>query len=218
VGLWISEPSTLATDYLLGVIALVCAKKAWLRVGQQSSRRMWAFALGALACASFAGGTYHGFGVLIGERAATGIWKLTTMATGVASCFLLVAALLASFSGWLGRGLIAVAVAKLIIYLGWMLEHDGFVFVILDYGSTLLVVLALIFAGRLRGDPWCRAYIAGGIVISIAAAVVQQSGIRLHQHFNHNDVMHVIQMGGVWLLYRGGSRLRNAGGTDGGQS
>ena len=99
-----------------------------------------------------------------------------------------------------------------------MLEHDGFVFVILDYGTTLLVVLALTLVGRLRGDPRCRPYIAGGIATSIAAAVVQQSGIRLHQHFNHNDVMHVIQMGGVWLLYSGGSRLRDAGGRDGGQS
>ena len=35
----------------------------------------------------------------------------------------------------------------------------------------------------------------------LLAAVVQQCGIGLHQHFNHNDLMHVIQMGGVWLLY-----------------
>ena len=29
--------------------------------------------------------------------------------------------------------------------------------------------------------------------------------------------MHVIQMAGVWLLYRGGARLRDAGGTNGSQ-
>ena len=29
--------------------------------------------------------------------------------------------------------------------------------------------------------------------------------------------MHVIQMAGVWLLYQGGARLRDAGGTNGSQ-
>ena len=44
------------------------------------------------------------------------------------------------------------------------------------------------------------------------APLLQQSGIRLHAHFNHNDLMHVVQMGAVWLLYEGGRRLRDANG------
>jgi hypothetical protein len=59
--------------------------------------------------------------------------------------------------------------------------------------------------------------VTGGILASIAAAVVQQSGVRLHRHFNHNDLMHVVQMGGVWLLYQGGARLRDRG-SDGGHA
>ena len=101
-----------------------------------------------------------------------------------------------------------------------MLGHDEFRFVIYDYGSTLAILLLLVVAAeRTHGVEGHRAYIASGILVSIAAAGVQQSGIRLHRHFNHNDLMHVVQMGGVWLLYKGGARLRpDAGGSDGGQS
>ncbi len=94
-----------------------------------------------------------------------------------------------------------------------MLGHDDFRFVIYDYGSTLAILLLLLMSGRTSGMSGHRAYIASGIVVSIAAAAVQQSGFRLHRHFNHNDLMHVVQMGGVWLLYKGGARLRDAGGT-----
>jgi hypothetical protein len=48
-----------------------------------------------------------------------------------------------------------------------------------------------------------------GVMVSFAAAGVQQSGFALHQHFNHNDLYHVIQMAGVYLLYRGGRLLRS---------
>jgi hypothetical protein len=98
-----------------------------------------------------------------------------------------------------------------------MLTHDEFRFVIYDYGSTLAILLLLVATERTQGVDGHRAYIAQGIIVSIAAALVQQSGFRLHQHFNHNDLMHVIQMGGVWLLYKGGARLRDAGGLHGTQ-
>src|SRR5262245_30895918 len=171
---------------------------------------MWAGALGAVAVASFAGGTYHGFGRVMAEPAALMVWKLTTMSMGVASFFLLAGAIQASFCGRLRAWLLAGAAIKLLIYLLWMMSHDGFVWVILDYGSALLIVLALAVSGRTRGTGGHHRYVAAGILVSIAAAAVQQSGFRVHQHFNHNDLMHVIQMGGMWLLFMGGARLQDA--------
>ena len=52
--------------------------------------------------------------------------------------------------------------------------------------------------------------IIAGIGVSILAALVQQSGFDLHRHLNHNDLQHVVQMLAVWLLYRGGTLLRDA--------
>jgi hypothetical protein len=215
----ISEPSTLVTDYILGTLAGICGVLLLKhnRFVGQTSIRFWALALLATATASYLGGTYHGFGPVLSAPVAAVLWKATTVSMGVASFFLLAASFAASSSGQLRRWLIAAAALKLAFYAAWMFNHDEFRFVIYDYGSTLAILLVLVVSGRLHGVSGHRAYIGSGILVSIAAAGVQQSGIRLHRHFNHNDLMHVVQMGGVWLLYQGGARLRDAGGADGGQ-
>jgi hypothetical protein len=208
----ISEPSTLLTDYVLGALTAVLA---WRAVRGRQSRgnsaiQFFAAALGATAIASFAGGTFHGFGPAMSPAAGALLWTLTTVAMGVASAFLLAAAITAAFTGLTRRVLLIVAAVKLFGYSWWMLTHDAFVYVILEYGSTLLFVLVLLAAKQIRGDRGHRVYLAAGILLSIAAAGIQQSGIRLHRHFNHNDLMHVVQMAAVWLLYQGGRRLQDA--------
>jgi hypothetical protein len=215
----ISEPTTLITDYLLGTLAECCALLLLRRnrALRQQSVQLWAYALIGTALASYVGGTYHGFQHTLGIAVASVLWKATTLAMGAASFFLLAAAFTAAFSGRDRRWLIGAAALKFIIYAVWMLGHDEFRFVIYDYGSTLAILLLLLIAERTTGLSGHRAYIASGILVSIAAASVQQSGFRLHRHFNHNDLMHVIQMAGVWLLYQGGARLRDAGGANGSQ-
>jgi hypothetical protein len=217
--LTISEPTTLVTDYMLGTLSELCGvfllkQNLTLR---QTSIRLWAFALMAAAMGSYVGGTYHGFQHALSVPVAALLWKVTTISMGVASFLLLAAAINSAFAGQDRRWLLAGAALKLTIYVLWMLGHDEFRFVIYDYGSTLVILMLLVVAGRTHGVSGHRAYIASGILVSIAAAAVQQSGVRLHQHFNHNDLMHVVQMGGVWLLYKGGARLRDAGGFDGAQ-
>ena len=204
---------------MLGTLAEVCGVfllKEYATV-RHASIRWWALALFAVAMGSYAGGTYHGFQYTLGPLVAGILWKVTTISMGIASFLLLAAAITSSFSGQHRKWLITGAALKLAIYAGWMLTHDEFRYVIYDYGSTLAILLLLIAFERTNGVDRHRAYIAQGIMVSIAAALVQQSGFRLHQHFNHNDLMHVIQMAGVWLLYKGGARLRDAGGLHGTQ-
>jgi len=206
----ISEPTTLATDYILGtlsgVFGVLLLRHNWRP--RQRAVTLWAAALLAAAAGSFVGGTYHGFQSALGAHAAT-VWTLTTISMGLASFLLLGAALIAGFSGRWRTWLLGLAALKLCVYVAWMLGHDEFRYVIYDYGSTLAILLILVAAGQTHGVAGHRALIASGILVSIAAAVVQQSGVRLHQHFNHNDLMHVVQMGGVWLLFKGGAGLRD---------
>jgi hypothetical protein len=207
----ISEPSTLVTDYLLGTLAEVfgIVLLGHNRTLRQTCIPLWAMALMAVALASYLGGTYHGFQHMVNLRVAGALWKLTTISMGAASLLLLASAFTAAFSGLGRRWLVGAAAAKFGVYAVWMLGHDDFRYVIYDYGSTLAILLLLVVTGRTNGVSGHRAFIASGILVSIAAAIVQQSGVRLHQHFNHNDLMHVVQMGGVWLLYKGGLRLRD---------
>ena len=56
---------------------------------------------------------------------------------------------------------------------------------------------------------WNGAILAG-VALSIVGALVQASGFTLHEHFNHNDLYHVIQTVAVILLYRGAHRLADS--------
>jgi len=44
-------------------------------------------------------------------------------------------------------------------------------------------------------------------LVSLAASWVQVMRISLHENFNHNDLFHVIQMLGMYLMYRGGLEI-----------
>ena len=89
----------------------------------------------------------------------------------------------------------------------WMVGHDDFSYVILEYLPAMVFVLVVSVWRWLghgwRGGPWAVA----GILTSFVAAGVQASGFALHRHFNHNDLYHVIQMLGFYLIYRAGDKL-----------
>jgi hypothetical protein len=208
----IAEPSTLVSDYVLGTFAGVLAWRLFHRVRTSGERApvLWAAAIAATSAASFAGGTYHGFHTATAPAVAGRVWTVVMLTIGAASFLLLASAVVASFDGRARRWWLTAAALKLVVYCVWVLRHDAFVFAIADYGSALLVVLWLAATGRLCGAAGWRSPVVGGVAVTIVAAALQQSGLDLHRHFNHNDLQHVVQIGAVWLLYRGGARLRDS--------
>ena len=74
-----------------------------------------------------------------------------------------------------------------------------------------MLVIGLLYLGlpTLRYHRSAR-WIIAGIVVTIAAAAVQQSGVDLHVYLNHNDLQHLTQMIAVSLLYKGGAEFRDA--------
>jgi hypothetical protein len=207
----ITEPTTMLTDYALAALGVWFGWRL-VRGGREageSSRVLWGASFLAMAMAAVAGGTAHGFAEVLGEVESTWIWKLTTFSIGLASAALLAAAAIARLAGAARVAMLSLVVAKLAVYLAWMSVHDEFRFVIYDYAPSMVaVVLLLALPGAVApvaGAGWATA----GVAVSFAAAAVQASGFTLHRHFNHNDLYHVIQMGGLYLLYRGGALLRD---------
>ncbi len=207
----ITEPTTLVTDYLLAALGVWFGWRlvSGGREAGETSRIFWGASCLALAVAAAAGGTSHGFAGYLGGSEGTWVWKLTLFSTGLSSAAMLAAAVLARLAGAARVAALGLVVAKLAVYLAWMSVHDGFVFVIADYAPSMLAVVALLALpgrhGRLPGAGW----VAAGVAVSFAGAAVQQSGFSLHRHFNHNDLFHLIQMAGLYLLYRGGALLRD---------
>ena len=72
------DPMALATDYALGILALVFASRI------RHVHRSWALAFLFTAIGAFLGGSYHGFAP---DDAM--LWKGTVFAVGIASFYLL---------------------------------------------------------------------------------------------------------------------------------
>jgi hypothetical protein len=200
-----SEPTTMATDYVLVVLCGFFAWRLW-RVGKEAAQASicsWAAGFVCFGLASLAGGTFHGFSTLFSEAILQSLWRVTIYAVGLASFFLLTGTLSACIGLPVRRYAMLLPYVQLVVYVLWMGTHDDFRFVIYNYAITNLGILVLQFHAGMTHRAMSGLWLGGGVLVSCLAAVVQASDIALHQHFNHNDLYHVIQMGGMYLLYRG---------------
>ena len=186
------------TDYALAGVTVFLG---WLsRTNSSRSARYWLLAFAALAIAAFLGGTYHGLRI-------EALWKPTVLLAGVASFGMLAGSAYATTTGNVRRALLIAAAVKLALYEAWMLGHDAFIFVIADTGSALLAVAALhLLALEHPATRW----ILAGVAASLVAAGVQAGRLALHEHFNHNDLYHVVQIAAMLLYYAGVKRMRDA--------
>ena len=178
----LTDPMALVTDSALGIAALIFAAKTW------RGNRMWALAFVFTGVAAICGGLFHAFG----DRTPL-LWKLMVMAVGIASFFLLAGT---------HRRLFVVAAVKFVVYMTWMTTHDAFLFVILDYGITLLLVGIF--------HP-AKKWVWGSIGVSVLGALVQQAHLTIHPKWlDSNDLYHLIQIVALWMLYRAATMQRHA--------
>jgi hypothetical protein len=201
---------SMLTDYLLAIVATVCALRLKYRLPhrRQLSISWWAGGFAALALAAVAGGTYHGIGAALGPEASAALWKLTVYAVGVFNFAALMGSTVGCVGGQRRSRLISLNVALLLVYAVWMATHDDFRYVVYYSAAAMLglFLLHLVYGKREASTPWMVA----AVVVSAIAAVVQAQGIGLLA-LGYNDLYHLIQVVGVYLFYRGGTLLRDHG-------
>ena len=208
----ISEPMTMASDYVLAALALLLARPL-LKVGREADRRparLWGFALVATAAGALWGGTSHGFVLQLGETGLAVLWKLTVWSIGAASALMAAGSIVAVLDGRVRRVLLTIVALKFAVYFVWMAFHDPFFYVIIEYAPSMVGVAGLHAYARRSGDE-AAAWMIGGVAVSFAAAGIQQSGWVFHEYFNYNDLYHLVQMAALYLFYRGAGLLREAG-------
>ena len=201
----IQEPMTLLTDYALGSLCVFLALRL-CRGGPEASRAHWALAFFGSAAAAFLGGTHHGFILWLNESVAALLWKATLLSIGLAAyCAMVATAQSRLPSRWV-RPVRIVAGVKLCAYAGVVLSTDAFLTAILDYSVAFGFVVAVYGAAWIRRGDEAARWVVGGVLTSFLAAGIQAAGIAPHPQFNHNDLYHVVQMVGMWLLYEGAGR------------
>ena len=201
----IHEPMTLLTDYLLGALCVLLAMRL-RRGGSKTSRARWSLAFLGCAAAAFLGGTYHGFLPWLDGSVAAPLWKATLLSIGLAAYCATVATAQSRLSPRWVRPVRVVAGVKLCAYAGVVLSTDAFLIAILDYSVAFGFVVAVYGAAWIRRGDVAAPWVVAGVMTSFFAAGIQAAGIAPHPQFNHNDLYHVVQMVGMWLLYEGASR------------
>ncbi len=100
----ISEPTTMLTDYGLGILCLIWG---WKLLGPKDRRSvaeaLWARAFFTTGVAALLGGTVHGFTWIFPETLILGMWRGTLYLTGIAGFFMLAAVVLDSLPGIISR-------------------------------------------------------------------------------------------------------------------
>ena len=196
---------TLATDYALGVLCAFLALRM-VRHGPDASRSHWAAALATCAAAAFLGGTYHGFLPWLDAPIAASLWKATLLSIGLAAYSATVATTRAHLPERWERPVRVVAGLKLAAYAAAALAVDTFLIAIIDYSLAFGFVIVIHARAAARFGDSAAQWVVAGVAVSFLAAGIQAAGIAPHPQFNHNDLYHVVQMLGMWLLYKGASR------------
>jgi len=206
VAVHIVEPVTLATDYVLAALAVILAFRLYEpeTKPRQVSRQLWAGSLGSLALAAFLGGSCHGFVQYMPGVLHQICWKGTLYSAGLSDLLMLGAVLFSTVSRSVRRWLIGAGVAKFLIYAVWMLSHDEFRYLVLDYLSTMLLVLLLQIRPGVVERAKSARNIQIAISVSIVAAAVQQSGVDLTPTLNHNTLYHIVEAIAICFFYRAG--------------
>ncbi len=204
-GLTISEPMTTATDYLVTVVGVWLGTRL-LRSGSAfgSSAQLWGVGLLMAGLAAFLGGTSHGFAAYLGDSAGFLTWKATVYSIGLSAYFALAGTIAGAPLGVATqRRFHELNIVAFLTYGIWMINHGGFIYVILYYVPAMIAIAAFSGHACLRARKPGPRWIIAGVIATLAGAAIQRSRFTLHVHFNHNDLYHLVQVVALCLFYRG---------------
>jgi hypothetical protein len=209
----IAEPATSLTDLALAGQTLAYADR--LRRGRERAEKsaaLWALAMAAAGVAALAGALTHALYEDQAPRVRNAAWKTVGLSTAAASGFMLAAGIAGAVRPAHRAPYLVAAVLKTLLSATAAWRTGNFLFTIVDYTASMLVVLW--FQMRNWRSSAAAPWVTGGILVSFIAAAIQQSNISLHRRFNHNDLYHVVQMGAFHLLYLGARRQQDDIGAD----
>jgi Family of unknown function (DUF6962) len=201
-----TETLIAATDYLLGASALGGAIGLFRRPpsGGNPARRLWAAGFTAIGAAAFLGGAWHARAAHLAPASADALWKWTLLAAGVGGFFFVAGAAFASLAHRPAVWTTAAAVAKLAAFALWAVGTDTFAPVVLDSALTLAALVLLQSYAFLRRRTSSAPWALGGCAVSALGAGVEALRPEFPLPLGPDAVYHLIQIVGLYLLYRAG--------------
>jgi hypothetical protein len=206
------EPDVVLTDYLLAALSLVFAALMWRATGPLRLPLATYFASAAVASA--AGGTVHGFFADPDSLGAAVLWRIALLAIGVATLANWTIGARLLFAPRVARWIVLAAGLQLAAYSVVVLfvSQDFRVAILDNLPALLFLLVALVLAyGRHRRAGLLVA--AGGLVLTLVAAALQQLQIGIHPvYFNYNAVFHTVQALALLVFFLGARGFVDLGG------
>jgi hypothetical protein len=198
----IAEPDVTLTDYGLAIECALLAAFLYRTPANAVPLRFYFVAFFcAVGLAALLGGTDHGFLLDKTTYLRAIVWKGTLLAIG-----------LSALAAWqAGALLIAPTPARwiragsVVIFIGYLFavaRSDAFLVAIVHYLPAVVFLLAVFGWHYVRGRERHYLYGAVALLLTFAAAGVQQARIGLHPVlFDHNALYHLIQAVALLLLF-----------------
>lgn len=171
-----------------------------------SAAFFWGLTVLFLAAGLLLGGLDHGFFEPKGNTLGRMILrKVTWICVGITTFFTLLTALYRfAPAGW-RFPVIIIGLLQLLTFCFFAIRSRNFLVVIINYAPVLLILLALNIFGLPSGSgSW---FFIIGILISIAASVIQALGVDKFSPLDRNGLYHVIVMAAVVFFFIGGLAL-----------
>lgn len=197
------EPDVTITDFLLSIEALAFAVVI-ARSTTTPLQRWFVIFFVATAAASLAGGMVHGF---FSDNKV--LWRLVLLALGVVSAAAWVIGARLVFTDRMAHLITIAAGVEFVVYVMIVaFVTDAFSVAVANYLPSTLFLIVGFFTAYRASAATPLALGLGGLVLTLIAAGVQQSGIALHaRYFNHNALYHLLQAIALFLIFKGAGFL-----------
>ncbi|MEE2876332.1 MAG: hypothetical protein VX822_00920 [Candidatus Neomarinimicrobiota bacterium] len=202
---FLHEPTTFLTNLPMIAVGVLWGAEIWevYSITLHSFHSNLGLSFYTVAGGSVAGAIFHGFRHHFAEANHQRIWKVALMGIGLTLFFNLMAAVAAVSSPvnyQLWRWVLAAGLALFALQ---TVKFHGFGHSVkfLSIGFVVTVVAFGLFAWRQPAAG--PVYMFLGSLVTVVAGGLWATGWSLHEKFNHNDLFHMIQLAGLWLLYQG---------------
>ncbi|MBX3705824.1 MAG: hypothetical protein KF911_04245 [Pseudomonadales bacterium] len=208
-----TELTTAATDLLLAVICMLCARHTMAHAVARPALRIWSWAFVLSATAALLGALAHALD--LPKWLDGSIWGFIYLALAAGIGAIVLATFEDCLPAWRARVQPFVWALALASFGAAMLFPDVFAVILVWQGAGVLFAIWAYGWNGLRGDGGRSAWVVAGLVITAVAAVVQATGsisFTLVWPFDHNGVFHLVQIPGLIAAAHGLAKTRVARG------
>lgn len=198
----IHEPTTTMTDFLIAGCTVWFSGRLLL-LDIDSFHFWWSVVFSTISLGAFLGAIRHGWGPSLGSD-WTRLLNLATYAfVGLTAATMIIATLLHYYAYPRLKIVLILLGLSWLIYV-WIARHRMSFSTVVYYYVPALIMSGALVAWNSQGHySDGEIWIMAGMMISLLAGGVQIGKFSLHRHFNHNDLYHVIQLAGLFMIYYG---------------